>query len=180
MPDGIADPPPDVPAAPRRGRRALAWPVVLAAVITWESISAIPGVGPSWLEFDKLAHFGVFGLLATTIARLEAAKRWPLLRELWAVVLVSSFGLGIEIAQGFTSIRSMEFGDWVADTLGAALAVALYLRWPWYRRLLERPLRRRRQPRRDRHCEERGDAAIQLDDSKSDLVRHGSQERASR
>jgi len=116
-------------------------------VVTGESVSAIPGVGPEWLSFDKLAHFGVFGLLATTLARLEAAERWPPLRELWAVVLVSAYGLAIEILQGFTTIRSMEFGDWVADTLGAVLAVALYLRWPWYRRLLERPLRRRHQPR---------------------------------
>jgi VanZ like family len=137
MPEGPAAPSPNAAAAPYRGRRAAAWPPVLAAVITWESVSAIPGVGPSWLEFDKLAHFGVFGLLATTIARLDAARRWPLLRELWAVILVSLFGLGIEIMQGFTTIRSMEYADWVADTLGAALAVALYLRWAGYRRLLE-------------------------------------------
>ena len=149
MPDANAAPPPEVPAASRRGRRAAAWPLALGAVLTWESVSAIPGVGPSWLGFDKLAHFGVFGLLATTLARLEAAKRWPLLRELWAVVLVSAYGLGIEILQGFTSFRSMEFGDWVADTLGAALAVALYLRWTRYRRLLELPAGRRR-PARDR------------------------------
>ncbi|HTT58387.1 MAG TPA: VanZ family protein [Opitutaceae bacterium] len=147
MPEATVTQPTEAMAAPRRWRRAAAWPLVLAAVITWESVSAIPGVGPSWLEFDKLAHFGVFGLLATTLARLEAAQRWPLLRELWAVVLVSVYGLAIEIMQGFTTIRSMEFGDWVADTLGAALAVALYLRWTWYRRRLEQPLRRRRQPR---------------------------------
>jgi len=150
VPEATNPQPPDPAAAARRGRRAAAWPPALAAVITWESVSAIPGVGPSWLEFDKLAHFGVFGLLATTIARLEVARRWPLLRELWAVVLVSVFGLAIEILQGFTTIRSMEFGDWVADTLGAALAVALYLRWTWYRRLLELPAGRRRvQPRVD-------------------------------
>jgi hypothetical protein len=41
----------------------------------------------------------------------------------------------------------MEFDDWLADTLGAALAVILYLRWTSYRRLLETPVGRRRQPR---------------------------------
>jgi hypothetical protein len=30
--------------------------------------------------------------------------------------------------------------DWVADTLGAALAVTLYARWGWYRRWLEMPV----------------------------------------
>jgi hypothetical protein len=34
--------------------------------------------------------------------------------------------------------------DWIADTLGAALAVAVYTAWPWYRRLMEIPLSVRR------------------------------------
>lgn len=153
MPEQVSPPPPEPPAPPRRGRLVVAWPLILTAVITWESVSAIPSVGPPWLSFDKLAHFGVFGLLATTIARLEAAKRWPLLRELWAIILVSVYGMAIEIIQGlFTSIRSMEYGDWVADTLGAALAVVLYLRWTWYRRLLELPAGHQR--RHPGHCEE--------------------------
>ena len=86
-------------------------------------------------------------MLATTIARLDQAPRWPLIGALWAIVLVSVYGFGSELLQSFTPDRSMEFDDWVADTLGAALAVILYLRWTWYRRLLERPVVRRRQPR---------------------------------
>jgi VanZ family protein len=121
----------------------VAWPLVLAAVIAWESMVAVPSVGPPWLSFDKLAHAGVFGLLATTIARLEPARRWPLLGPLWAIILVSVFGIATEFLQSLTPLRSMEYSDWVADTLGAALAVVLYLRWTWYRRLLERPAGRR-------------------------------------
>jgi hypothetical protein len=131
----------------RPGRLQAWWPWVLMAVITWESVSSIPGVGPDWLSFDKLAHFGVFGLLATTIVRLEQAPRWPLIGALWAIVLVSVYGFGSELLQSLTPDRSMEFDDWVADTLGAAVAVILYLRWTGYRRLLERPVCRRRQPR---------------------------------
>ena len=123
------------------------WPWVLMAVITWESVSSIPAVGPAWLSFDKLAHFGVFGLLATTIARLERAPQWPLIGALWAIVLVSVYGFGSELLQSLTPDRSMEFDDWVADTLGAAVAVILYLRWAWYRGLLETPINRRREPR---------------------------------
>ena len=130
-----------------RQRRAWLWPVLLTAVITWESVEAIPSVGPAWLSFDKLAHFAVFGLLATTIARLEGAPHWPLLRARWAVVLVSAYGFGDELLQGFIPERSMEFADRAADTLGAFVAVIVYLRWTGYRRLLEAPLRRRRQPR---------------------------------
>ena len=59
-------------------------------------------------------------------------------------MLVSVYGFGDELLQGFTPDRSMEFADWVADTLGAAVAVVAYLRWNWYRRALETPLRRNR------------------------------------
>jgi VanZ family protein len=130
----------------RRERRQVLWPVLLTAVIIWESVSSIPSVGPPLLSFDKLAHFGVFGLLATAIARLEKAKNWPLPGAWWAVVMVSAYGGATELLQSLTPMRSMEFDDWVADTLGAALAVFLYLHWTWYRRLLERPLCRRRPP----------------------------------
>ena len=138
---------PHILSAVRSGlsrRRQLLWPVLLTAAITWESVEAVPSVGPAWLSFDKLAHFGVFGLLATTIARLDQAKHWRLLGALWAIVLVSVYGFGDELLQGFTPNRSMELADWVADTLGAAVAVVVYLRWNGYRRVLETPLRRRR------------------------------------
>ncbi|MDD2764400.1 MAG: VanZ family protein [Opitutaceae bacterium] len=127
-----------------RVRRQMLWPVVLTAIVTWESVSAVPGVGPAWLSLDKLAHFGVFGLLATAIVRLDEVKRWPWFGAGWAIMLVSVYGAGTEFLQSLTPYRSMEFDDWVADTLGAAVAVILYLRWTGYRRLLEQPVRRRR------------------------------------
>ncbi len=135
---------PRMPAAAEEndGRRIF-WVLALTAVITWESVVAVPSVGPAWLSFDKLAHFGVFGLLATTLVRLRAARRWPLLGPLWAIVLVSIYGMAIEFLQALTPLRSMEYDDWVADTLGAAVAVACYLAWTRYRRLLERPVVRR-------------------------------------
>jgi VanZ family protein len=137
----------EAPGVKRPDRLRAWWPWVLMAVITWESVSSIPAVGPAWLSFDKLAHFGVFGLLATTIARLDQAPQWPLIGALWAIVFVSVYGFGSELLQSLTPDRSMEFDDWAADTLGAAVAVILYLRWTWYRRLLETPINRRRQPR---------------------------------
>jgi VanZ family protein len=65
-------------------------------------------------------------------------------RAFWAIVIVSIFGLSDELHQHFTPGRSMEFMDWVADTLGATLAVGLYTYWAWYRKLLEAPLWGRR------------------------------------
>ena len=43
--------------------------------------------------------------------------------------------------------RAVEMADWLADTLGGALAVTLYARWRWYRGQLEKPMRWRRKPR---------------------------------
>jgi VanZ family protein len=65
-------------------------------------------------------------------------------RAFLAIVIVSIFGLSDELHQHFTPGRSMEFMDWVADTLGATLAVGLYTYWAWYRKLLEAPLWGRR------------------------------------
>ena len=91
--------------------------------------------GPEIVNFDKVVHFLVFGLLATLIVRA------PGLGRAWlAVLAVSVFGAGDEIRQGFTPGRSMAVADWVADALGALTAVACYAGWAAYRRLLEMPL----------------------------------------
>jgi VanZ family protein len=62
-------------------------------------------------------------------------------RAIWAVVLVSGFGVSDEVHQSFTPGRSMEIADWVADTLGATVAVLAYTRWTAYRQRLESPVR---------------------------------------
>ncbi|MDP2136344.1 MAG: VanZ family protein, partial [Candidatus Didemnitutus sp.] len=92
--------------------------------------------GPPILGFDKVAHFFVFGLLATLVVRNGFAAR----RAWMAVALVSAFGASDEWHQSMTPGRAMQLADWVADTLGAAVAVAAYAGWPLYRRVLEIPL----------------------------------------
>ena len=52
--------------------------------------------------------------------------------------MTSLYGASDEWHQYFVPGRSCEFGDWIADTAGGALAIALYRGWPWYRRALER------------------------------------------
>lgn len=120
------------------------YPLILAAGIvglSGESSPPTPGFIPS---FDKLAHFCVFGLLATLLFRLLP----PASRSAWTAFLVilavSLFGLSDEIHQSFTPGRSVEFADWVADTLGATVAVLVYWKWEPYRGLLE--FRRGRKP----------------------------------
>jgi len=121
------------------------WPFLVMAVVFVVSGSSEVAV-PSGFSFsmDKLAHFAVFGALATAWIRLpwfQARGR----RGGWlAIVLVSAYGGLDEWRQSFTPGRYMEFDDWLADTMGAVTAVVLYQAWPAYRRLLEtQPFRRR-------------------------------------
>jgi hypothetical protein len=126
-------------------RRHTLWPFLLAGTITWCSgfPAAVPDMG--WFEPDKLGHFAAYGALATAIIRHPTLVRWPLLGLWWALPLASAYGLGDEFRQSLThGIRSPDWHDWVADTVGAIVAVTLYLHWTWYRRLLETPVLRRR------------------------------------
>ena len=92
---------------------------------------------PDIVDFDKLAHFSIYGLLATLVARAG----FPGSRAWWAVLLVSLFGLSDEWRQSFTPGRSVEVYDWLADTLGAFIAVTFYTKWERYRHVLEYPLK---------------------------------------
>ena len=87
---------------------------------------------------DKIVHFAVYGLLATLVCRLGVGWRGAA----WALLAASAFGASDEWHQSFVPGRSAEVADWVADSLGAALAVSLYAGWATYRRLLERPIAR--------------------------------------
>jgi hypothetical protein len=151
-------------------------PCLLAAAITAAS-SCSHVAGPDIVNFDKLAHFAVFGLLGTLVYRagranahdpsqsgqghgrdaratlasrigwhgrlahvwenLEAKGCWSKWPAWLAVLIVSAFGVTDEWHQSFVPGRSCDVFDWLADTLGAALAVTLYVKWTWYRRLLE-------------------------------------------
>lgn len=110
------------------------WPLGLAIAVFFAS-GRSSVAGPDIVNIDKLAHFCVFGLLATLAARTQRPERWW-----WGFVLASTYGIADEWRQSFTPGRFVEIGDWVADSLGAAFAVLLYVRWPAYRRLLERNL----------------------------------------
>lgn len=126
-------------------RRETLWPLMLAGTITWCSgqPASVPGV--DFIEIDKVGHFAAYGALATAMLRHPALGRWPLLGGWWALVLASVYGLGDEFRQSLThGVRQYDLADWVADTVGAIVAVVCYLRWPAYRRLLERPIFRRR------------------------------------
>ena len=133
----VADEPVTAPLSPWQA----SWPILLAVMIVIAS-GRSQVAGPDIHHIDKVTHFSVYGLLATLVCRLRPGRV-----AAWCSVLaVSAFGASDEWHQTFTPGRTIEFGDWVADTAGAAVAVALYVHWHWYRRSLETPLWRRRAP----------------------------------
>jgi VanZ family protein len=134
---GDASDSPRVESSSPNFRRGWLWPIAIAALV-FAASSRSTVAGPHLPGFDKVVHFLVYGLLATLVCRLGRGRRAP-----WGALLaVSAFGATDEWHQSFVPGRSMELADWIADTAGAALAIGLYMRWGWYRRWLERPIRR--------------------------------------
>jgi VanZ family protein len=128
--------------------RVYLWPPALALCLFFASGSselATPEFGLSFSP-DKLGHFLLFGLLATSILRIPAihARGW---RGAWiAVVLTFTYGAVDEWRQSLTPGRAVELYDLLADLLGAIVAVIVYRAWPTYRNCLEwAPFQRRRQ-----------------------------------
>ena len=119
------------PWFPGSMRRLLPWLPVLAiaAGITW--LSQQPQY-PFGLQLrpplDKVAHISVFGLLALAM-ELALARTRPDLplykRHLMVFATVSSFGALDEFHQRFVPGRDCDVFDWMADTFGGILGLAV-------------------------------------------------------
>lgn len=133
---------------PKVFRRRWLWPILLAALI-FAASSRSEVAAPSVPGTDKAAHFVAYGMLATLVLRaFRGADQRLATSAPWAALLLASLhGISDEWHQSFTPGRAVEVADWVADTLGAALAVTFYSRWKRYRETLELPVRLRRKPR---------------------------------
>lgn len=86
-----------------------------------------------WLEkifFDKWVHAGLFGLLAFLFmapvysSSLSIVNKWLCVAVI--ATLVSAWGLTTEFIQHYLANgRSFDKYDWLADTAGAILAIAI-------------------------------------------------------
>lgn len=126
-------------------KRAWFWPVLLVATIFTLSGTAqiaTPDVDLR-ISKDKVAHFLVFGLLTTSILRVPRLRKLGWQGAVIAALITITFGGFDEIRQSLTPGRNVELADWIADSLGAITASALYLVGP-YRRILEFRIRRHR------------------------------------
>ena len=88
--------------------------------IIWASLRTSTGSG-AFLNFDKVLHAGVYGLLAMTVS-----LAWPQLAKIKVWTACLFFGGAMEIAQGtLSSVRTPSFGDFVANGFGAFAALVL-------------------------------------------------------
>ncbi len=102
---------------------AAAWALFIEALIVWPHPPSLPR---AWNVpgIDKVVHAVLFGVMALLAVRAMATRG-----RAWFVVFVgtAAFGAFTEGQQYFIPSRSMELGDFLADTAGAAIALALFV-----------------------------------------------------
>ena len=135
-----------------RMRWLWSFPLAVAATIVWlSSQSQYPGGLQLPPPLDKLAHLAVFAALAwgLDLALQQNQPGLPLYRRhLLVFVAVSGFGATDEWHQFFVPGRACELGDWLADTLGGALALLVRTLPALFTRRLHSLSWRRGNPRR--------------------------------
>ena len=88
---------------------------------------AVPDTGITIPHFDKLVHAVMFaGVAFLVYALLEKSSRLQAI--IWSFTISVLYGGIIEILQPLLFNRGCEFADWIADIVGAALAVWIA---PW-------------------------------------------------
>lgn len=72
---------------------------------------------------DKVGHFVAFGLFLWSFGVL-----FPRMPRLVAAVSVIALGAAVEVVQGFVG-RDASWGDLIADAVGVAVALGLWVLW---------------------------------------------------
>lgn len=93
---------------------------------------------------DKLAHLGVFAVLAFLLCAAGTAFRHPPRRVVAAVfAIVAAYGAFDEVTQQLVPNRVSDFQDWIADMLGAGIGITAFViareAWTGLRRVRTTP-----------------------------------------
>jgi hypothetical protein len=112
-------------------RKIRAWlPAILWAGMLFflSAQSILPAIAPSVPNFDKVEHFGAYGLLGILV--FDAVRRTTTLAlpkaALVAILITSAYGASDEFHQSFVPNRSCDVWDWTADTFGGILGVVVF------------------------------------------------------
>ncbi len=106
-----------------RGWAAVAVWVAIQLTLTSLHGSSIPVSLPHPL--DWFGHAGLYAGLALLIARVGAFHGWKWQRLILAGALISLGGALDELHQLFIPGRAAEVGDWMSDTIGAAVGLTV-------------------------------------------------------
>jgi VanZ family protein len=135
----VGDPEPQ-PVASLTKRSVAAWLPVLAwagLIFAFSSQSRLTFIPDQPIEFGKLGHMAIFGVLALLL--WHALARTTAVRRPWAgaLALTVLYAVTDELHQSFVPGRDPAFGDVVIDAAGAMIAIALVglvgARWPTLR-----------------------------------------------
>ena len=90
----------------------------------------LPPIELPFLHVDKLVHvvmmLGVYLIYAFDYTRRERQHKLSLSIMLWILLITVALGGFIELAQGTDIVnRGCDFGDFVADSVGALIAFAI-------------------------------------------------------
>ncbi len=99
--------------------------LAFGCVLTWLSLSAGVSLPDQLWSPDKLAHFGAYGVWAWLWGwgRGKAGLAW----SWWAIALgCVAWGLLMEGIQGLMPWRTFEWGDALANGLGAVVGIGMY------------------------------------------------------
>lgn len=116
----------------RAGKVWLYWlpPIVWAAGIFTLSCLTFPPRAPRLPLEDKIVHGLLFSVLAFLLYRAFRRERRFAVRRaaVLAFLVTAAYGIADELHQHFTPQRTVDFRDWVADALGAALVFVMLTR----------------------------------------------------
>ena len=101
--------------------------ILFAALIFWvSSQSQLPQAPFLFVGIDKLFHASEYALL---VGLVLYGARWPDARQAWWWTLpVVVYAATDELHQYFVPGRSADFLDWLADSAGALLLTASWLK----------------------------------------------------
>ena len=100
--------------------------ILYCSFIYWLSSKESIPMPMLFLHQDKVHHFGAYfimGILAWRCLRMYLSK--PIVISLCSILFCSLYGLSDEWHQSFVAGRSADVFDWVADTVGATVALLL-------------------------------------------------------
>ena len=97
--------------------------VAILAICLILMLGPFGGVEAATNIWDKAAHFVTFGLFLWSFGVLF--RRLP---RLWCAILTVALGAAVEVVQGLVG-RDASWGDLLADSLGVAVALLLWVLW---------------------------------------------------